>query len=341
VLAGLALAVWVSPKGDTEDKKGAAEPVVGQSSAEPTRSFTETAERLWNVVENNPEGAIVLYTAMVLMFGVLLAGHGVLLWWVACLLLGKSVPAPPGPWLERRWNLWDVLKTIVVYFFVCMATVSVCEVLRQADGFRLWFDGLSKMEQSLLAQFPASVLICGLIAYIVRIEKGHDLRELGFRPALKPAVAGVLGYLAALPVVAVVALASLWCVNALGLEPQGHPISSEFLEADSPWAVAAMAGFACLLAPVWEELFFRGMFYPVVRRLAGARLSIAVTAAAFASLHGNLSQFAPIFVLGVLLAYLYEKTHSLWSCIAAHAVFNTASILVLMVIRYSLGGIEI
>jgi membrane protease YdiL (CAAX protease family) len=154
-------------------------------------------------------------------------------------------------------------------------------------------------------------------------------------------VAGVLGYLAALPVVAVVALASLWCVNALGLEPQGHPISSEFLEADSPWAVAAMAGFACLLAPVWEELFFRGMFYPVVRRLAGARLSIAVTAAAFASLHGNLSQFAPIFVLGVLLAYLYEKTHSLWSCIAAHAVFNTASILVLMVIRYSLGGIEI
>jgi membrane protease YdiL (CAAX protease family) len=275
------------------------------------------------------------------MFGVFVAGHGVLLWWVVCLLLGKSVPAPPGPWLERRWGLWDVLKTAIVYFLVCMATLSACEVLRGAKEFRLWFDGLSEMEQSLFVQFPASVLVCGLIAYIVRVEKGHDWGELGFRPALKPVLAGVLGYLGSLPVVAVVALASLWCVTALGLEPQGHPISSEFLAEASPWAMAAMAGFACLLAPVWEELFFRGMFYPAVRRLVGVRLSIVVTAAAFASLHWNLTQFAPVFVLGVLLAYLYERTHSLWSCIAAHTVFNTASITVLMVMRYSLGGVEI
>ena len=78
---------------------------------------------------------------------------------------------------------------------------------------------------------------------------------------------------------------------------------------------------AMVLAPIVEELLFRGFLYHGIRRKAGVKAALIVTSAVFALIHPP-QVMAPIFVVGLSLGYLYERTGTLIAPIAFHAVFN-------------------
>ncbi|MCS6949979.1 MAG: CPBP family intramembrane glutamic endopeptidase [Armatimonadota bacterium] len=78
-------------------------------------------------------------------------------------------------------------------------------------------------------------------------------------------------------------------------------------------------------APVGEELFFRGFVFNVLRYRLRFRLAMWLSATLFALMHVSLQSFVPILATGVLLAWLYERTGSLWSSVAMHATFNLLS----------------
>ena len=77
-----------------------------------------------------------------------------------------------------------------------------------------------------------------------------------------------------------------------------------------------------VLAPLGEEIFFRGFFYPALRRRFGAAWGIVITALFFSALHFDLYRLLPIAVGGIGLTYLYEKTRNIWTSIIAHGVWN-------------------
>lgn len=89
-----------------------------------------------------------------------------------------------------------------------------------------------------------------------------------------------------------------------------------------------MVGFLLVVAvaaPVGEELFFRGFVFNVLRRRIGFGWAVWLSAALFALLHASLRSFVPILVIGALLAWLYARTGSLWSCVVMHGTFNFLS----------------
>ncbi len=81
-----------------------------------------------------------------------------------------------------------------------------------------------------------------------------------------------------------------------------------------------------ILAPVCEEFLFRGFFYGVAKRYAGAPLSGFLTAALFAAFHASLTSLPGLFVLAVALTLAYERTGSLAVPITMHALFNAMSL---------------
>ncbi len=91
------------------------------------------------------------------------------------------------------------------------------------------------------------------------------------------------------------------------------------------------AGFTVALAPIVEEIVYRGYLYPLLRRSVGARSALWLTVLgwtlghAAASFHSLIS----IMVLGCILTLLYERTRSVLSCIVAHCLANLLWILVL------------
>ena len=94
--------------------------------------------------------------------------------------------------------------------------------------------------------------------------------------------------------------------------------------------IAALDGFANLptfvivglLAPLAEEVFFRGFLLAALVSLLGGLRGALVSAAVFSVAHFNVSTLLPIFVMGMLLAWLYLRTGSIWPPFVAHAAQN-------------------
>ena len=93
---------------------------------------------------------------------------------------------------------------------------------------------------------------------------------------------------------------------------------------------------SCLLAPVLEELLFRGVLYGTLRLRLGPWPATAVSAGFFALAHGyGVIGFASVAMSGVLWAVAYERTRSLLPGILAHAVNNVqATAIVLATLRF-------
>ena len=89
------------------------------------------------------------------------------------------------------------------------------------------------------------------------------------------------------------------------------------------WELVLLLVLGGLVAPLKEELIFRGMLYPPLRQAYGRGLGIILTSLVFALLHLDFVRFIPLFLGGVMLAWLYERTGSLWPSIIAHGTWNT------------------
>ncbi len=77
-----------------------------------------------------------------------------------------------------------------------------------------------------------------------------------------------------------------------------------------------------ILAPVAEEITFRGMTYSAFRRRHGKWFSMTFSALIFAFSHGQILHFIPILFSGYILAYLFERTRSLVPSISLHIFIN-------------------
>ena len=93
---------------------------------------------------------------------------------------------------------------------------------------------------------------------------------------------------------------------------------------------AAVVFMVVILAPIAEEVIFRGYFYGVIRRYAGRIPAIAISSLLFAAIHVHLPSLLALGILGVILCLLYERVGSLWAPITMHAAFNASNIVALI-----------
>jgi membrane protease YdiL (CAAX protease family) len=105
-------------------------------------------------------------------------------------------------------------------------------------------------------------------------------------------------------------------------------------ESEDPLLLGLMAFAAVIAAPLCEEVVFRGYFYPVLKKFGGMRVAAFCSALVFAAAHGSLTALLPLFIFGLVLVFLYEKTGSLWAPISAHFCFNGATVIVQFLVRY-------
>lgn len=114
----------------------------------------------------------------------------------------------------------------------------------------------------------------------------------------------------------------------LAIEPQA---AEQALEVVDPWlAVLTIV----ILAPIAEELFFRGVVFNAWLREGGPKLAYLGSAALFAVIHVSLVAVVPIFLLGLALAWVYRRTGNLLAPIAMHAVVNGISVAVALLVRF-------
>jgi membrane protease YdiL (CAAX protease family) len=92
---------------------------------------------------------------------------------------------------------------------------------------------------------------------------------------------------------------------------------------------------AVLIAPMIEELFFRGFLLTYLKTYVTTWPAIVISAALFAVAHQNLDSVLPLWVLGIVLGVAYEHTGSILLPMGIHACFNLTTGLTLLAQKVS------
>jgi len=183
-----------------------------------------------------------------------------------------------------------------------------------------------------LADIVASVVTQGMIAGMVVVTvfpRCNPVRFFGLRWKNWP-MALLIGPAATFLVLAMfgaleTAGYSQWMREHLHSEPLQRSVEV-LRESNDPLLLGLMAFTAVLVAPVCEELVFRGYVYPVVKHFGGPWVAGVGSALLFASAHNHAVGLLPLFFLGLLLVAAYELTGSLWASMAVHACFNAFTV---------------
>ena len=130
--------------------------------------------------------------------------------------------------------------------------------------------------------------------------------------------------IAALVLVAVFAVGA--AVAVVGGDPEKEQgLIPESFDSDRIAQFAAFTAIVTVVAPIVEELMFRGVGYGLLERF-GRTTAVVLVGLAFALTHGLVAGFPVIATFGIGLAYLRLRTDSIYPCIVLHASFNAAGL---------------
>jgi CAAX protease family protein len=118
--------------------------------------------------------------------------------------------------------------------------------------------------------------------------------------------------------------AAVWAA-VLGLH-EDSDLPDRLGAGDSTVNLVAVTILVTVVAPVGEELFFRGYFFGALRNWRGLWPAASITGLVFGAIHlgsAPVGQLVPLAVFGMGLCLLYHWSGSLYPCIALHA-FNNA-----------------
>lgn len=295
---------------------------------EPAMDALETAPNTMEIMARLDERPELKF----MLFG--FAGGGLLLFLAGLPLLGWFLwqRAEGVPLMGRRdeapvgWGLWDVIKSAAIYFLI----LALFGTLAQ----KLFPEGAAG-DPSLVIVFVSNLLLT-LFIVVLAMRRGPGWRQAlglaagGFWRRVRD---GLVGYVAFFPLLIATALVAVLATHLAGLEPEQNPLVPMVLGSDSIWFLVFLMVFGGLVGPITEEIFFRGFFYPALRRRAGRTAAVLINAFCFAALHGNLVQLAPLFGLGLILALLRERTGSILASTALHCAHNTMVLLLLLTLK--------
>ncbi len=233
------------------------------------------------------------------------------------------------------WGGSDIAKVVILFFTAGLASNFFLAILK-ASVFKGWSENFLL----LLHTTFVDLFILLLIVYFGVKRYGGRLKDLGISFATwgKDCLVGLMGYLATLPLFFIVLFVLLVLAALFSYEPPPHPLVEVFVQEDkkNPLLIGYSIFLACVIGPIVEEFFFRGFAYPALKKRWGIWPAMIFTSAVFAWTHNSSFAFWPIFVLGMVLTYLYERRGSLLSSIAMHVTHNTLFILIFFLMKRTL-----
>lgn len=205
----------------------------------------------------------------------------------------------------------------VLVLWVAGAGFSVA-VLRQ--GSWAWHESAGPLIHGV---FFHGLGLLGLAGYIRRrgLSWGRAF-GIGSESFVCHAGRAIILYLAVMPVVITVGLVFSLFLWWFGYPLEFQDVVNLFRRGLPQPALGAMIMMVLVMAPVFEELLFRGLGLPLLTRRLGLAPAIVLTSFLFAVAHLHLMSFPQLFVLAAAFSLAYVATGSLLIPILMHALFN-------------------
>lgn len=246
-----------------------------------------------------------------------------------CAAASGSLPAVPtarpavpnGP---VRWGLAEALVGLLVVQVVGQmlgAAVFVGSGQDDLDTAPLW--------SVTLANLPLQLCMIAVVLWATMTRGNGPVGDVGLRLRPTDVPYGiVLG-----PVTSVgLGLIYLPILEALGADPDKVDDAARELtdRAGGAGSVILLVISVVILAPVAEELLFRGLVLRAIERRAGSVVAVVGSGALFGLVHFQLLQLPVLALLGMILAVVTVRSGRLGPAIVAHMAFNGLTVLALL-----------
>ncbi|MCM8794984.1 MAG: CPBP family intramembrane metalloprotease [Candidatus Omnitrophica bacterium] len=239
----------------------------------------------------------------------------------------KGRPLNPRPGLPPvpLWKLSDIGRLVLIVLAAGQSALLFEWALIRS--FKLEW-----MDRNMVALL--NTLLADLIAFGGGVYWLRKISPSVTRGRLWPAVRfGMASYFAFLPLFIVLTAMVVNAMQAFKIEPEPQAALTMLLSERRAAVIWWLSLLVAVGGPVAEEFFFRGLCYTWLRSRIGVWGGLFLSAAVFATLHGNLLAFLPILALGVLFGWVYEQTGTLAAPIAMHVFHNTGMLIVASVLK--------
>jgi uncharacterized protein len=230
---------------------------------------------------------------------------------------GPPPPEPtPGALPRVGWGPGQALGGLAVLLLV---TLMVVVVISSFDR------DLETLGGRLAVQVGLALSLMGVAFLFARPGSVLDPAELGLRrplvPPLRPAILAYLAYIGCAILI------------AIAVQPEQEDVTDQLGYGESAAANVVVGLLVIGVAPLTEEIFFRGFMFAGLRRRLPFFAAAAISAGVWGLFHytgpGTLGVVLQLAAFGVILSWLYERTGSLWPPIAVHAVNNAIAFAIL------------
>jgi membrane protease YdiL (CAAX protease family) len=263
-----------------------------------------------------------------------LAGLACLATWLLRTSLGRYALANAAP---RRNNMPLYLPFIPLFVWIgaISALKAATSIFTQEDRQNILLDQLITC--------IAAIAAIAVIIFLARASFARRLRGFGLsvKTIHRDLLAAFVNLLSIWPLLLVMIILTAFFGRLIwGQQYTIQPHEElELIKTNTRLSLRILIIFtAVVIAPLVEEMLFRGLFQTVIRSYLEFRIlsldfrsspvwvSIAVSSIIFTTTHANKAHWPALFVLAVCLGYAYEKSGSLFRPIFIHALFNGITI---------------
>lgn len=232
---------------------------------------------------------------------------------------------------EKTWSTDAVVRLFLAVFGSLSAGFLLAAFLTKFNPG--WPDERTKLVSMVVIAiaFHGAALIW--IKLFLREENILWSEAFGFKNGfgIRLALLAILSALLVLPVAWVLQQLSVKAMTALHRIPESQPAVQALQQGGMSLFQQCFLGMVAIIgAPVVEELLFRGILYPTIKRSGYPKLALWGTSVLFAATHQNLPAFLPLVFFAMILTLLYEATSNLLAPIIAHSTFNIANFIMLL-----------
>lgn len=263
---------------------------------------------------------------------IILAGVAIDLALVVRLSLRPAMwPARAEAVRRRPWALEDCGTLIVLLLFLYFSVTGLRSVVGLAGGAAAVRATIWVVLQSVFFHMAGLGLVWAFLARRrVSWRAAFGLGESSWRRSL---ALGVLFYVAAMPVLSFYSAAYQVGLRQMGYETVPQEVVTAFSVEPSPWVRAYFVFLAVVLAPAFEEIFFRGIAMPLLAKRWGMVPAVLLVSLGFAVIHFHVPSVVPLFLIAAAFSIGYIYSGSIAVPIVMHGVFNAVNMGMMMVMK--------
>ncbi|MBN2190270.1 MAG: CPBP family intramembrane metalloprotease [Candidatus Aureabacteria bacterium] len=226
----------------------------------------------------------------------------------------NAVQLGPVPWgVSLSMSLLFLLIFLTLSFQVLFGSLLKSGFIRE----------IPSMTAQMLMSELIIIFVIGVFSVVVYKRYYWKLAALFETKKIREGIIyGVLAYVGFYPLYMLLSKITAVIAEYFGFQLKIQAVVSSIKDIKSLWELLSYILFIVFIAPIIEEIFFRGILYRGCKRFLGVAGASLLSAFLFSAVHMNLLSFLPIFGLGIAFCHIYEKTGSIYSSIIFHAIHN-------------------